>query len=209
MKYSHCIRLGTVIAVMNLSSGDASAETLVYKESAREASTGNGFTTKYRRQTFILLSTETKRPLALIHSTISPTLQMKWYSVVTNVSDYQIVRGVASPKRNETVIFRTTATTNSTGHFESYTYFARGRDTTLDAGNGKTVVLPKTMKATIRGIDNVFGYPSVFESSSAVSRFLALDTRIANTQGESLAQTIERIRARLEAQGYERAPGSA
>ena len=209
MKYLQNILLVTVFTVLNLVPGNAPAETVIYKESARESSTGNGFTTQYRRQTFILYSTTTQRPLALIHSTMSPTLQMKWYSVITNVSDYQVVRGIAGPKGNETVMFRTTTTTNSTGRFDSYTYFTRGHDATLDLGNGTTVVLPKTMKATIRGVDDVLGFPSVFESSSAVSQFQPLDTRIANTQGETLAQTIERIRARLEAQGYERSPGSA
>jgi len=209
MKYLQKILWSAVFTVLNLSPGNAPAETVIYKETARESSVGNGFTTLYQRQTFILYSTATQRPLALIHSTSSPTLQMKWYSVITNVTDYNLVRGIASPKGNETVMFRTTLTTNSTGHFDSYIYFARGRDTSLDLGNGTTVELPRTMKATIRGVDNALGFPSVFESSTAVWRFQPLDTRIANTQGETLAQTIERIRARLEAQGYERAPGSA
>ena len=61
------------------------------------------------------------------------------------------------------------------------------------------------MKAVSRVIENSNGFPAVFESTSTL-QFQPEDTRIANSSGESTAQTIERIRLRLEAQGYVAAP---
>jgi exonuclease VII large subunit len=68
------------------------------------------------------------------------------------------------------------------------------------------VDLPRTLKATTRTVNNVLGAPYVWEATSTM-QFQPQETRLANA--ETLQQTIERIRTRLEAQGYERTPNSA
>lgn len=204
MKYLRTFTLGAVFVGLNLVMGTASAQTVIYKEVERETMMGRGFTTPQRSQSYIIYSTATHRPLALIRSSI---LQgFRYYSVRTNLSEFNVIRGIVGAKGNETMFFQSTASTNSFGTFTVYAYFARGRDATLELGNGTTVDLPRTLKATTRTVNNVLGAPYVWEATSTM-QFQPQETRLANA--ETLQQTIERIRTRLEAQGYERTPNSA
>lgn len=204
MQYLRIILLGVVFFELSLVFGSARAETVIYKQSERGTTVGHGFGTVNRSQSFILFDTLAQRPLVVIRH--SSTLgEFKYYSIITNLSDYNLTRGVMGTKGNETVFFRTLASTNSSGQFYAFAFFARGRDATLDLGNGTSAAFPKTMKGTTRSVDNLLGTPYVFESS-AILRFQLEDTRIANTQAETLEQTIERLRLRVEAQGYVRAP---
>ena len=205
MKYLRVILLGVVLSKLSLVLGSARAETVIYKAIERGTTVGNGFTTANRSQSFLLYSTASQRLIGVIRSSSSPVIGAKYYSVITNVSDYNVVREITGARGSETLFFRMVASTNNSGQFYAYAFFVHGRDATLDLGNGTTAAFPKTMKGTTRSVDNLLGSPYVFESSS-VLRFQLGDTRIANTLAETPEQTIERIRARLEAEGYLRAP---
>jgi len=216
MRYLRIILLSTVLCALSFAS--AQAEIVVYKAIERGTTVGNEFESSDRSQSFFLCSTALQRLVGVVHASSSHGVTKfdigtvkydgpKSYHITTNLSDYTVVRGITGGRGIETMIFRSIASTNSSGRFMVYAYFARGRDATLDLGNGTTVELPKTMKATTRWADNVLGPPYVSESSSTV-QFQREDTRIANMQMETPEQTIERIRARLEAQGYVRGPNS-
>jgi hypothetical protein len=84
-------------------------------------------------------------------------------------------------------------------------YFAKGRETTLDLGNAATATLPRSLKATTRAVQWSGGRIGIYEGSSTVI-FQSAETKFANQAGENAAAVIERIRQRLENRGYVSAP---
>jgi len=206
MKTRRSILLGAAFVLPILFLDCTLADTVIYMESGRQTTVGKGFETKDRFQLFIVYDTAVQRPIGAIRFTSSSWSGFKYYSILTNMMDYNVVRGVGGPKGNETLWFRTMTSTNNTGRFFTYAYFARGRDSTLDLGNGNTADLPRTMKVITREADDTLGAPYVSEAIS-VLQFQREETRIANTSAETLDQTLERVRLRLEAKGYVRTPG--
>ena len=174
------------------------AGVVVYKEGERIMVFGNSRQGAARLQSFIVYDVVEQRPVAGIGFFSAGT--GKYYVASTNTTGSFFTQKIEGPTGSQTVFGRT-STTNDNGKVSHSSYFARGRDMTLDLGNGETVELPRTLKAMTRAIDHSNGFPAVYESSSTL-QFQERDTHQANTGAETPLQTIERIRARLEAQGY-------
>jgi len=127
----------------------------------------------------------------------------KFYAV-TNSNGYLVQQGIAGRLGNYTVLARTTTSNDAPDTIVS-TYFAKGRESNLELGNGNTASFPRSLKAVTRSLILSSGNLGIYESSSTLV-FIATETKAANSSGETAAMVIERIRQRLEAQGYTPAP---
>ncbi len=126
------------------------------------------------------------------------------YYAITNNSENRLTQGIAGPGGNYTVLSQT-ADGSKDPNVITASYFAKGRETTLDLGNAATATLPRSLKATTRAVQRSGGQIGIYEGSSTVI-FQSTETRTANQAGENAAAVIERIRQRLESRGYVPAP---
>jgi hypothetical protein len=126
------------------------------------------------------------------------------YYAITNNSENRLTQGIAGPGGNYTVVSHT-ADGSDDPNVITASYFAKGRETTLDLGNAATATLPRSLKATTRAVQWSGGRIGIYEGSSTVI-FQSAETKFANQAGENAAAVIERIRQRLENRGYVSAP---
>lgn len=125
---------------------------------------------------------------------------------ITNNTQHRITKGIAGRLGNHTV-FSKVASSNDSPSTIAASYFAKGRETTLDLGNGAAATFPRSLKAVTRALEFSTGQLATYESSSTVI-FQFTETKRANVAGDSALVVIERIRQRLEAEGYAPAPGA-
>jgi hypothetical protein len=119
---------------------------------------------------------------------------------ITNSNKYLVRQGLSGRLGDYTVLTRI-ATSNDLPNTLAASYFAKGRESSIDLGNGNTASFPRSLKATTRTLEIVDGNLATYESSSTLVLVIT-ETKIANSSGETAAMVIERIRQRLEAQGY-------
>ena len=173
------------------------AELVVYRESETAHVIVSGREATVQANTYWVYNPATFELSTIGYFAIGST---KAYAI-TNISTY-----VPSPdvhgNNGYYVVFSRTATTNDSPDTIMSAYFARGRRTYLDIGGGRRIAtLPRTMKAMTRSLQRVSGQLAIYESTSRVV-FQVSETKRANEAGENAAVVIERIRQRLEAQGY-------
>ena len=126
------------------------------------------------------------------------------YYAITNKSENRLTQGISGPGGTFTVVSQSADASKNPDVIHG-SYFAKGRETTLDLGNGATAQFPRSLKATTRAVQSSGGQIFIYESSSTLV-FQATETKRANQAGENAAAVIERIRQRLESQGYVPAP---
>ena len=122
------------------------------------------------------------------------------YYAISNTPDYVVRQGIPGRLGNYTVLAKT-GNTNDNPDVITAMYFVKGRESTLDPGNGSNATFPRSLKAVTRTLQFSSGNLAIYESSSTWI-FLSTETRKANVAGDSAATVIERIRQRLAAQGY-------
>jgi hypothetical protein len=178
----------------------ALADIIVFRESETARVTVAGRVVSFPIVTYIVHDTESDQysALGLIRAGAN-----KYYSV-TNNTRHQVTRGIAGPGGNY-MVFSKVADSNDDPSAIVSSYFAKGRETTLELGNGNTAQFPRSAKAVTRGVQSASGQIGIYESSSTLV-FQFTETKTANTAGESMAAVIERLRQRFVAQGYVPAP---
>jgi hypothetical protein len=176
------------------------ADVIVYRESETARVTVAGRTVTVPVMTYVVHDLNSGEFSAIGLLRIGAN---KYYGI-TNNTGHRITRGIAGPMGNYMVLSKVLDSNDSPDVIVS-SYFARGRETTLDLGNGNTASFPRSMKATSRSVSSSGGHLAIFEGSAAVV-FQATETKTANTAGENVAAVIERLRLRFEAQGYVPAP---
>ncbi|HTD68653.1 MAG TPA: hypothetical protein VK846_19195 [Candidatus Limnocylindria bacterium] len=172
------------------------AELIVYRESERAHVTGAGVEATVPVTTYIVYNT--------VSQSIDSIGAIKFGSTkiyaITNSSSYKVTRGIAGKSGNYTVLSRIEGPAENPETI-SASYFAKGRESTLPLGNGNTATYPRSLKAITRAVQTSGGQLATYESSSTVV-FQATETKTANEAGDTAADVIERIRLRLENQGY-------
>jgi hypothetical protein len=176
------------------------AELLVYRESERALVTVAGREVAVPVTTYWVYDTITGSIEAIGAFKVGPN---KIYAI-TNGLSYVVRQGIAGRLGNYTVFART-ASTNDDPNTITSMYFAKGRESSLDLGNGNTANFPRSMKAVTRALQLSGGQLGSYESSSTLV-LQSTETKTANAADDTAAIVIERIRQRLEAQGYVAAP---
>ena len=179
----------------------ARAELVVYRESELARVIVRGLEQTVRVTTYWAYNPTTYELNAIGYFSIGST---KAYAITneTNFKPSPEVNG----RNGRYVVFSRAATTNDSSDIIISAYFAKGRVTYLDIGNGQRITsMPRAMKAITRSVQRVSGAFAIYESSSKVV-FQFSETKRANEAGDDAATVIERIRQRLEGQGYVPAP---
>ena len=178
----------------------ARAELLLYRESEMAHVTGAGAEVTLPVTTYVVLDSVT------YSSHVIGTFKIggnKFYAI-TNSPAYLVTQGIRGRLGSYTVIART-ANTNDDPNTLTSSYFAKGRESTLDLGNGNTKSFPRSLKAVTRAVQISSGQLASYESTSILI-FQSTETKRANETGDTAAAIIERLRQRFEAQGYLPAP---
>lgn len=191
------LMMALAFAVLSIS---LRADLVVYRESERAHITVAGREATVAITTYVVHDTTTQTADAIGAFKVGPN---KFYAV-TNGTKVVITQGIAGRLGSYTV-FSNTATTNDDPDVITSSYFAKGRDSTLDLGNGHSISLPRSLQAVTRAVQRSSGNLAIYESTSTLI-FQSTETKTANEAGDTRAAVIERIRQRLEAQGYRPAP---
>jgi len=190
------MKISLLALIVVMLSGSIRAELLVYRETERATVTVAGRQVTLPVTTYIVYDTVTHFIDVIGAFKAGPN---KFYAI-TNSDKYLVQHGIAGPGGNYTVLART-GNTNDDPDTITAMYFAKGRDSVLDLGNGNTANFPRSLKAVTRAIQLSSGQLGTYESSSTVL-FQSTETTTANGNGDTAAVVIERIRQRLAARGY-------
>jgi hypothetical protein len=175
------------------------AELIVYRESERARVIGSGVDVTVPVTTWVVYNNSTQS-FDVIGAFRAGT--NKYYAISN--STYRVTQNVAGPRGSYTVISRT-VDSNDDPNVISSSYFAKGSESNLQLGNGATMMFPRLLKAVTRAVIYSNGQLATYESSSTLF-FQARETKRANEGGDTASAVIERIRQRLEAQGYTPVP---
>ena len=184
------------LLLLALSFPSLRAELLVYRENERAHLTTAGREITLPVTSYWVYNTATKVADFIGFFKIGPK---RFYSI-TNSDQYLVRQGLSGRLGDYTVLTRV-ATSNEFPNTLTASYFAKGRESSIDLGNGNTAHFPRSLKAITRSLQIVDGNLATYESSSTLI-LVTTETKTANSSGETAAMVIERIRLRLEAQGY-------
>jgi hypothetical protein len=99
--------------------------------------------------------------------------------------------------------FVVSAVTNRTSQFDDNVEFTIGVNTALAVSPTNTVSLPRVLKGVFGGISIPTGAPGVALYGTGTASYSNTDSRLANSKGETTADTLARYRSLLANRGYQ------
>lgn len=186
------------LLIIILAALNARGEVIVYKKTQKARIVGQGYEFKIPATGVLIL-----KPVDMTGHTVTVynVGGDRFFNVTRFENGVRLYSVAGTAARNHTV-WVGSGITNKVSGFEDATEFAIGTDAVLAVTPTNSVTRPRVFNATFAGVVIPSGQGIVANYGTGVASYSQKETRLANSLGETVDDTLARHRAALIENGY-------